>query len=327
MRSIRNGYPKAEICLLTSTEAAPVAKNYNFLDKVWEFPIRELRRNKTFLLNIIFTIYKLRKSEFDVVINLYRVCSYTGALKMGLLFLAIKADEKIGHANKHFGLFLSKKVPSITFAERHVADAMLEIALLAGGKPDNNPLEVCWQSASQERWSNLFIDEAVKNRELKIGINPGGDRQNRRWEPANFAGVAKQLMATTNNFRFFILGGPGEEQIARIIEEKITDGCVNLSGKLTLNDLIFVISKLDLLITNDSGPMHIGAALGIPIVAIFGPENPALFHPYTEKDKYIVVRSQLAYPDDTNQEKIGSSQLDKISPNEVLEAVKKLIDI
>ena len=107
IRAIRNGSPDDDIQLLTSTEAYPIAQNYDYLDHVWAFPIRELRKNKSHIFKVVRLIHKLRKLYFSNILNLYRVVSYRGSFKMGLLFLLIRAKQKVGHDNKGFGLFLN----------------------------------------------------------------------------------------------------------------------------------------------------------------------------------------------------------------------------
>ena len=273
IRAVRNGYPDAEIHLLTSTEASTLAMNYEYVDYVHTFPIRELRRDKKYLFDIFRLICGLEKIRFDLVLNLYMVASFYGAVKMGFLFFCLSADAKIGHDDHGFGLFLTEKAPGDTFKNRHFADAMMDLARLAGGIPDDRGIEVFWDRQIEEKWASLFSNDKAPEQDLKIGINPGGVRKNRRWRPEYYAEVADRIMERFPA-RLFLLGGPGEEAIAREIEGKMRHSTLDLSGQLSLNDLTYLISRFDLLITNDSGPMHIAAALGVPTIGIFGPGLP-----------------------------------------------------
>jgi len=285
MRALRTGFPDADIHLLTSTDASSLAKNYKFLNHVWAFPIRELRHNKLYLFNILTLIKNLRKTAFFSVINLYMVNSTAGAIKMGLLFLLLKSKIKIGHGNKGFSLFLTKKAPRETFQNRHLADAMLDIALLSGGIADNKTIEVFWDKNCEGKWNNFFHN--IMSKKI-IGINPGGDRRNRRWDSERYAVVADRLLEKFDS-SIIILGGHGEEEISLSIQNRMKNKSTNLAGKLSLDDLAYIISRLDLLITNDSGPMHIGAATKTPVVAIFGPEDPLMTRPYTSSDLYRLI--------------------------------------
>jgi len=321
IRAVSNGYPNAEIHLLTSTESASLAVNYPYIDYVHAFPIRELRKDKKYLFDIVRIVRDLRRTRFDLVLNLYRVDSLSGALKMGLLFSMVKAKAKLGHDKYGFGLFLTKKVPAETFEGRHVVDAMIEIASIAGGIPEEKSIEVFWSPKITAKWDTFFAQTKEQN---LVGINPGGDRENRRWAPDRFAAVAEEIIKRLNA-RVVLLGGPAERNTAAYIENRIHADVSNLAGKTSVDELPYLISRFDLLITNDSGPMHIAAATKTPIVAIFGPEDPKLFGPYTTPDLYrIVYKPMHCRPCDKKNCKLRLC-LDQITPNDVLEACVELL--
>lgn len=325
IRAIRNGFPGASIHLLTSTEASSIARNYEYLDHIWVFPIRELRKRKSHIFDILKLILSLRKIEFSIVVNLYMVGSWLGAIKMGLLFLMLKAQVKVGHDNKGFGIFLTKKVPAETFQNRHFVDAMMDIALLAGGVGDSEGIEISWNKESEEKWEYLFSGKIDEAEGIRIGINPGGDRQNRRWNPDNYAFVADKLIEHFNA-KVVLLGGPGEEDIARHIENKMRNGAIDLAGKLTLDELTYITSQFDLLVTNDSGPMHIAAAVKTPFVAIFGPEDPTLMGPYTSRNLYRIVFKDLDCRPCTKKNCSRPVCLDLITPEEVIEKCFEILN-
>jgi ADP-heptose:LPS heptosyltransferase len=171
------------------------------------------------------------------------------------------------------------------------------------------------------KWDDFFTRPAGN---FIVGINPGGDRENRRWAPDRFAAVAEKIIEQFHS-RVILLGGPAERHIASSIECGIHSAVANLSGKIPLEELPYVISRLDLLITNDSGPMHIAAATKTPLVALFGPEDPELFMPYTTPDLYrVVYKPMCCRPcDKGNCEALLC--LDQITPDEVLAACVDLL--
>lgn len=324
LRALRNGYPDAVIHLLTSTEASCLAGNYRYIDHVWSFPIREMRTKKLVISDVLKVVHKLRRIKFDLIINLYLVSSWLGSLKMGLLLLTLNAKEKIGHGNKCFGLFLTKKMPKNTFQTRHVVDSMMEIATQGGGIPDKNGLEVFWNKKIEQNWEYI-LTKPTSDTKL-IGINPGGDRQNRRWNPENFAAIG-DLLSQHLHSSIFLLGGPGEESISQHVQEKMKGKAINLSGRLSLDDLAYVISRLDLLITNDSAPMHIASATHTPLVAIFGPENPVLLGPYTSPNLFrLFHKNVLCSPCDKDQ-CLDPVCLNQITPEEVIKGCLQLLEV
>ncbi len=292
IRSLRNANPEATIHLLTSTDASTLARNYPYIDKVSCFPIRELRKSKKHILSIIKLVRKLRNTEFDLIVNLFRVDSYPGALKMGLLFSMLRSQEKVGHDNKGFGRFLTRKVPRGNFQNRHFVEAMLNVAISAGGLPDDKSIDVFWAKECEGRWDYLFPDRNYHNQQLTVGLNPGGDWITKRWDPSKFAKLADHLIEHYDA-RVILLGGPADEGITSKIESDAEHRLINLSGTLDLNDLALIISRLDLLVTNDSGPMHIAAATITPTVAVFGPGDPWTHGPYLPTDMNGVVYTPL----------------------------------
>jgi heptosyltransferase-2 len=321
IRTVRNGCPDAEIHLLTSTEAVPLAVNYPYIDYVHAFPIRELRKDKKYLFDVVRIIRNLRTMRFDQVINLYRVGSLSGAAKMGLLFSMFKANAKIGHDRYGFGLFLTKTVPAETFEGRHVVNAMMNIATSAGGIPDGKGIEVFWNARITSKWEDFF---ARPTGNIIVGINPGGDRENRRWAPERFASVAEKILERFNA-RIIILGGPADRDIASYIESRIHSDVSNLSGEIPLDELACVISKLDLLITNDSGPTHIAAATKTPLVALFGPEDPRLFGPYMAPELYRALHKDVPCRPCGKKKCTLPLCLDQITPDEVVAACIEML--
>ncbi len=286
LRSLKKSNPDTELWLMTSSEAAVLADNYPYIDRVIPFPIREFGRNRRYLAKMWQTVNDLRYLRFRHCINLYLIGSWLGAAKMGLLFSLLHADGKVGQDAYGFGRFLTAKAPADTFVRQHFVDAMCEIVALAGAVADEGGMDVYWNKTYERQWAAFFDQQKDA---LLIGVNPGGDRPNRRWDPDHLATVVEELLRAYPA-RIVLFGGPGEEFLAKYIENHIhSPKMVSLAGKLNLNELCYIISKLDLFITNDSGPMHIAAAAGTPVVAIFGPENPMHLRPYTREALYRVV--------------------------------------
>jgi len=127
-----------------------------------------------------------------------------------------------------------------------------------------------------------------------LGINPGASYGSaKRWYPEEFAKVASEL---SNQYDILIFGGPDEKDIAMDIEksliEKGIDNYQNLAGETTISNLINHISKLDLFITGDSGPMHVAAAFQVPTVTIFGPTKDDETSQWMN-EKSIIVKKNL----------------------------------
>jgi heptosyltransferase-2 len=137
-----------------------------------------------------------------------------------------------------------------------------------------------------------------KNAEKIVGINPGASYGSaKRWQSQGFASVSSEL---ANQYQIMIFGGAAEVDIAADIEQGLIARGVknyqNLAGQSTVAELITHISKLDLFITGDSGPMHIAAAFQIPTVAIFGPTKDAETSQWQNENGVIVKKNLDCQP-------------------------------
>ncbi len=113
-----------------------------------------------------------------------------------------------------------------------------------------------------------------------LGINPGARWDNKRWPVEHFAALVRQLAGQDPRFRFAILGGSGDWSLADAILQAAPDRCVNFAGRTALPELIELLRRCELLVTNDTGPMHLAAALRLPVVSLFGPTRPDQTGPY-----------------------------------------------
>ncbi|MFP3867055.1 MAG: lipopolysaccharide heptosyltransferase II [Desulfobacteraceae bacterium] len=128
---------------------------------------------------------------------------------------------------------------------------------------------------------DLLTQKGIRPQELIVGISPGASYGSaKQWLPERFAQVADQLREDYAA-PIVLLGGPGDSQVAQRIVQHLRGPAVNLVGKTDLRTAMALIKHLALLITNDSGLMHVAAALGVPLVALFGSTDPKSTGPFT----------------------------------------------
>jgi heptosyltransferase-2 len=119
-----------------------------------------------------------------------------------------------------------------------------------------------------------------------VGINPGASYGTaKRWLPERFAAVGDML--AREGVDIALVGGPAERPVAEAIAAQMTAPARVLCGETTLPELVGVLSRLRLLVTNDSGPMHVAAALGVPVVAVFGPTDWRETHPVGDGHRLV----------------------------------------
>ena len=113
-----------------------------------------------------------------------------------------------------------------------------------------------------------------------VALQPGARWVNKRWPVEYFVEVVRRLVKTHPDLRFAILGGPSDSRLGETIAQAAPSRCVDLTGRTSLPEMIEWVRRCELMVTNDTGPMHVAAALGKPMVALFGPTEPRRTGPY-----------------------------------------------
>ena len=122
-----------------------------------------------------------------------------------------------------------------------------------------------------------------------IALHPGARWQNKRWPAENFAELVRLLAKNFSDARFAILGVAGDKPPGEIIARSAPGRCLNLCGETSLPEMVEWLRLCDLIVTNDTGPMHVAAALGKPLVALFGPTEPRRTGPYGQLNSVLRI--------------------------------------
>jgi len=125
-----------------------------------------------------------------------------------------------------------------------------------------------------------------------IILQPGARWSNKRWPAEGFTELVARLAVARPEFRFAILGAPQDRPLAEIICRAPAARCLDLTGETSLPEMVEWIRFSELMVTNDTGPMHVAAALNKPVLAIFGPTEPRRTGPYGQ----LYHTLQLALP-------------------------------
>lgn len=216
----------------------------------------------------------LKSEDYDIVIDLQ------GLMRSGLITKATGAPVRIGfaEAREGSGLFYTHKVKG--GRDIHAVDRYLKVVRALGCDID------------EVRFPMPLIKEPEKVRQLRRAIGDyavivsGARWETKKWPPGQFAALASML-----GMKSVVVGSAADLAISKVIEEQSRGRALSMAGETGLGDLIWLIRGAKIVITNDSGPMHIAAACGVPVVAVFGPTNPGRTGPYGRNN--VIVRSSV----------------------------------
>jgi lipopolysaccharide heptosyltransferase II len=120
-----------------------------------------------------------------------------------------------------------------------------------------------------------------------LTVQPGARWPNKRWPVEYFCELTRLLAGRFSEHRFAILGGAEDRPLGEIIARSAPERCLDLTGQLSLAEMVEWIRLSDLMVTNDTGPMHVAAALGKSVVALFGPTDPRRTGPYGQLERTL----------------------------------------
>lgn len=249
----------------------------------------------------------------DIVINLHEIGSVRGLFSVWFLLRKLRADNSIGRGYRNTTLPYTQAVPERSMAGNHNVTRYGKTAAILGAPPESHAPELDITDTP---------DPPAMPPQPYICINPGGYTSWKRWPVNRFTEIGRALMDQNN--RIVILGSGHEAAISRKIAEAIGPGAFSLAGDIDLPGLARVISGADILITNNSGPMHIAAAMGIPTVALFGNMPVDTLLPWLPETRYRVLSGRWKVPFRILQKILLPLSLRSISTARVLSAIQEL---
>ncbi len=220
----------------------------------------------------------LRQQAFDLVIDL-QCLARSGVfawLANGKLLIGL--DEPREGARGFYDLIIRRPT-----ALTHAVDWYLDVLPPLGVPVDGNfqwlPERPALAESVRRKWP---VGEAQW-----IVIQPGARWPNKRWPAESYAELVRLLAAANPDLQFAILGGEEDRPLGEVIARANATRCLDLTGEASLPEMVEWIRLSKLMVTNDTGPMHVAAALGTPIVALFGPTEPCRTGPYRQIDHVL----------------------------------------
>lgn len=310
LQVMRDSFPLAKLDWVIARgidgilEGHPMVNRLVIIDKdSW----KHLRNASSTFLEWRWLLHDLRHEGYDLVIDLQ------GLLRSGLLARATGAPFRLGFEEAREGSTLLYTHRIRGGEDVHAVDRYLRIASALG-------LDVSETGFPMPLFKESPQVSAIKREAGTYAvIAPGARWTTKKWPAERFGAVASMLPVNS-----VIAGAMSDREASQTIEALSGGKARSVAGKTTLKELVSLIKDAEVLISNDSGPMHIAAALRKPVVAVFGPTNPGRTGPYGPG--HLIVQADVSCAPCYKKHCKGMACMDRVSVAQVCDGVKRILD-
>jgi heptosyltransferase-2 len=310
MRAVRNLFSDAEITLLILPEVAGLFRSARYIDTVWARP-------RSGFGDWYVSAQEVHRRRFDLAILLPN--SFVSALTA----FAGRVPERIGYATDGRSMLLTRAVtPPGT--KLHQVGYYMHLIQQAFGQVPQPALAIRATDDERTEARQLFLSEGLDPEQAYIVVNPGAAFGSaKRWPEDRYAALADRV-AEELGAQVVIVGSDSERPIAERVRSAMQRPATLLSGKTTLETLIGVLADAALVLTNDSGPMHIAAALGVPTTAVFGSTDSQVTSPVGVRTR-VVRHGVSCSPCLLRECPIDHRCMERVTVEQVYEAAVRLV--
>lgn len=286
---LRENFPVSRIDWLVEEEASEVLNGHPAIDRIivsqrksWHKRLKKRKQWASVTQEIVRFLRDVRGMEYDLAIDLQ------GLLKSGLLTGLCKGKRKVGASGArevgHF--FLSEKPVPVDY-EAHAIERYLKIAAYLGCDHTAWKGTIPVSKSDERNVKEMLLANGIRKKAV-VAINPMARWESKLWEPRRFAVLADRLQEEAT-CQVVFTGSERDWQTIEEITHIMKTNPVNLAGRTTLKELACLYADCQGLVTTDTGPMHIAAAMGCRVVALFGPTAPWRTGPYGDGHRVIRI--------------------------------------
>lgn len=266
--AIRARYPEAHIAAMVLNSNRDLVEGNPYLDEVILYDKKGAQFTR---LDTLRFALSLRKKRFDIVVNLH------ATNRVHLVSYFARIPKRIGY-RKRLGFLLTDAIRDQKWkGERHESDYNFDLLrLIDVPRPDEMKPYLPLEERHKDALKSRLAEEGIQLKKPYVAIHPSASCPSRVWHAERYAQVADELTRKWKTDVVLIAGGGSDRVFTDRVKSFMHAKPVNLAGKLSLGMLAWLLKDARVLISNDSGPVHMAAALDVPVVAIFGRSLPGL---------------------------------------------------
>ncbi|MFA5059810.1 MAG: lipopolysaccharide heptosyltransferase II [Candidatus Omnitrophota bacterium] len=314
LEALRKAFPSSKISILVAPQTREIVEGNPHIDEIIVDDRKGLQKGFWRFWKLVLF---LRRKKFDLAIIFHT--------KRRTNFLCFHAGipHRLGYKNKKGGFLLTQGVEDKRIeGTRHEAQYCLDLLRFIGVEPVDLKLSIVVSEGSV-RWADDFLKkQGIEKGEL-IAIHPGASCISKRWPAQRFANVIDQVVSKYGA-KVVLVGDQDTKKISQKILSCVHSSVIDLTGQTSIGQLAALFKKCRLLISNDSGPVHVACAVGLPVISIFGRNqaglSPTRWKPLGPKD--IVLHKEVGCEICLAHNcRIDFECLKALQPGDVLEAV------
>ncbi|MCD6296065.1 MAG: lipopolysaccharide heptosyltransferase II [Deltaproteobacteria bacterium] len=272
LEAIRENFPGSSITVLGKPWMLPLLENHPAVDRV--IALRKEGRYLADLVEVIRVIREIRKQRFDLAIL------FQNAFEAALLAYLGGAEFRIGYKTGGRGFLLSHRIiRNDEILKVHQVEYYLSILRAMGWNAASHDPSLNVDKRHSDDARSMLDSNGIKRDDFLIGLSPGAIfGEAKRWPSKRFAKVGDWAVERWGA-KVVVMGSEKEMDICQVLTDSMTHRPANLCGRTSLGEAMGVISRCRFFVTNDSGLMHMAAALNVPTVAVFGSTDPVATGP------------------------------------------------
>lgn len=302
MKVLKDNFPIAKLTVVAGPTALPVLNRHELVDRI--VVCENKGRHKGFGGSLLL-VRELRARKYDLVVDLRNTA----------MPYFLRSRHRITSHEAH--------IRNRNETDRHAIDRHLDVLETAGIPITTRELLVTIPREVDEKIADYALKKGLLENDRLIAVYPGAGSPYKLYPLEKFKAVLRMLRES-GDYQFVVVGSESDRSVCEPLAAEFPDRAVSVAGKMDILEVGALLRRCRLLVSNDSGPMHLAVAVGTPTVAIFGPTNAARYGPRGNRHRIVWHRepcNPCKAPECGKDSCIG-----EIRPEKIFEAARSLLD-